>query len=147
MKFKEFFKKNIKIIIIIFISIVLVTLGTYLIIRFPFKSEPTNEEKLTKYLEEMGSDFYEEFYNKLGGDEEAKKEMLKEYSAIGIKVDLENLGVYDNKKNEEKIKEFVNHDTNTECDKNKTFVSIYPTSPYGVKNYDIKVTLECGFKE
>ncbi len=147
MKFKEFIKKNYKILLLVFLGVIVLGISIFLVVHFCFKSEPTEEEKLTKYLEDMGADYYEGLYDRLGGDLDTKTDFLKKYASIGIKIDLENLAVYDNKKNEEKIKEFVNSETNTKCDQNKTAVSIYPKSPYGVKDYEVKATLSCGFNE
>lgn len=132
--------------IIIAISAVVVVIVLCLIIFLP---KGSSEKELTKNMEKLGSFFYENFY--YPHQEETQKnngvsmdEFLVSYSASGLKINLENISkisgvdkkLVDSMKNGKK-----------ECDKNNTSVTIYPKEPYGVKDYEVKVNLDCGFKK
>ena len=143
-KIKEFFKdkKNIKVVGCAVGGIVVIALIVLVLVLFVFKS---NEAKLTKELEDVGRNFYEEFYYKqVGNSDSDKSEFLSKFSTIGIKIDLENLArTSDNQ--EELLKKFVNKKTGEECNKNNTKITIYPKDPYGQKDYTIETTIDCGF--
>lgn len=107
----------------------------------------SQEEILTEKLEELGVKFYEDFYYKqVGTSDEEKAKFLKEYSSIGIKVDLNNLARY-NDDPETILKEFTNSMTNKDCDKDNSKVIIYPQDPYNKDSYKIEVELVCGFEK
>ena len=107
-----------------------------------------NQEKLLKdYLKEMGTDFYENlYYQQVGKDDEERKKFLNNFKDLGIKVSLDSLSRYKSSENKEKIDAFVNKSKNQDCDKNNTKVIIYPTDPYGQKDYRMELQLECGFE-
>ena len=106
----------------------------------------SQEEKLTESLEEMGSDFYENYYYpQIAKSQSDPETFVKKYENMGIKINLENLSRYDTKKNKEKLTEFINKKTKEECDKETTRVIIYPKSPYDKKSYEMKIELVCGF--
>ena len=103
------------------------------------------EKQLTTRLEELGRNFYEEYYYKqVGKDDEARKEFVKGYSQNGIKINLANLARSNTTEQEKILNEFKNADGEA-CNSSNTKVAIYPKEPYGAKDYDIKVTLDCGF--
>ena len=140
---------NKKVIIIGGILFVLILAIIGIIIWNPFTSnQESHKEALTKRLETMGSEFYENFYYKqidILGDEKAS--FLRGYQTIGIKVDLDNLSRYNGQNSEEVLKEFVNKKTKEVCDKNRTQVIIYPEDPFDQNSYKIEVQLECGLEE
>lgn len=108
----------------------------------------SNESKLESSLTDMGRDFYENFYYKqVGKSAEERTDLLSKFTTIGIKIDLENLGRYENGKYAKDIKEFVNNKTNKKCNKTNTKVVIYPKSPYGKTDYTVEAQLDCGFKK
>lgn len=141
-KIKELLKNK---RLLIIIGVILIVIVIVLILLFTSKNEEKNLEGL---LEEMGRDFYENYYyDQTGTTDEEKAEFLSRYATIGIKINLDNLGRYNSEANEEKIAEFVNPDTNESCDKENTRVIIYPKENYGKTDYDIEVELICGFEE
>ena len=91
---------------------------------------------------------YENFYyDQVGTNDTEKKEFVKKYETIGIKVNLDNLSRLDSDNNKKIVDKFVNSKTKEECDKINTRVIIYPKSPYEKTSYDIKTELVCGFDE
>lgn len=141
-------KKSKKIIVIATTVLLVVVACLYFLV---FRQ--SEEEKLTKILTELGSDFYENFYcNQVGKTDEERVAFLKRFEEIGIKISLDNLARYkvdgDDAKNaeiEEKVKLFVNKSTSKECNKDDTKVTIYPQSPYSNTSYKIEANLDCGF--
>lgn len=131
------------IFIIVAVIIIALAVGAYFIF-----SNRSNESKLESSLTDMGRDFYENFYYKqVGKSSEERTDLLSKFTTIGIKIDLENLGRYDNGKYSKDIKEFVNNKTNKKCNKTNTKVVIYPKSPYGKTDYTVEAQLDCGFKK
>ena len=147
-KITELIKTNKKTIITVFVvgaSIILFILGLLTIFR-----QDNKEKELTNLLEEMGKDFYENyFYDGLNSSktEEEKVSYLKEMESRGIKIDLENLERFNSSVNKEKVKKFINPKTNKECDKQNTKIKIYPKRSYGKTDYTLKAELACGFDE
>ena len=142
---KKFNKKTIIICCIIFVVIVAVAL--ILIIK-PFGKSVTHEGKLTTSLEELGRDFYENFYyNQISKDDEERSQFLEKYTDIGIKINLDNLSRFKSDETEEIKKEFVNDESKEECNLINSMVVIYPKKPYEKTSYSIDVVLECGYKE
>lgn len=147
-KIEDLFKKiNKKIIIISSIVLVIIVVLVLLLFIKPFEGK-SQEQKLTNKLEELGIDFYENFYyNQISKDDKERAEFLKKYTDIGIKINLDNLSRFKVEETEKIVKEFVNKETNEECDKINSMVVIYPKEPYEKKSYSIDVILECGNKE
>lgn len=107
------------------------------------KSNKEIEKKLRKDLEEMGADFYENYYYETNGDnDEERKEFVKKYREMGIKIDLDNLSKSDSDIVKENKDEFKKYD----CDKTDTKIIIYPKEPYGKEDYKIEVELQCSIK-
>lgn len=106
----------------------------------------SQESKFISRIEEMGKAFYEDFYYPYtGNDDTARAQAVKEFETLGIKVSLANLSRYNTEDSKSVLDEFVNSKTNKACDKDNTRAIIYPTSPYGKKDYKIEVQLDCGF--
>lgn len=105
-----------------------------------------NENNLSQQLEEMGKNYYENYYyDQLGTTMEEIKESIKQYENSGVKIDLYNLvNFMDEYK--DKMEEFVNSETDEKCDENNTMIIIYPENPYGKEDYRTEVVLDCGFK-
>ena len=143
-KVVELIKTNKKIIIII--SAVAVTLVAFILGLLLLFGQGNKEKELTGLLEEMGKDFYENyFHDGLNKTEEEKISYLKGMEQKGIKIDLENLERFNGEVNKERIKEFINPKTNEACDKKNTKIIIYPKNSYGKTDYVMKTELSCGF--
>lgn len=134
-------------IICIVIGIVLVV-AIIVVACFMFIKKGGQEASLSKSLESIGKDFYENFYyEQVGSTDEERANFLSKYESIGIKVNLDNLSRYDNNKNSDEISKFVNQKTKKACDKTNTKVVIYPQKPYNKTSYKIETQLDCGFDE
>ena len=58
------------------------------------------EEKLKKYMKEMGTSFYEElYYEQIGKNDEERANFLKKYKDLGIKINLDGLSRYKTEEN------------------------------------------------
>ena len=137
-------KLNKKVCILIFV-IILILVIAFFIININ-KKEISEEERLSNLLIKMSSEFYENFYyDQIGSTEEERINFVKKYETIGIKFNLDNLSRYNSDENNELIKEFINSNTNLECNRVNTKAIIYPVEPYSKKSYNIKIELDCGF--
>lgn len=146
-KAKEFIKNNKKVCILSAIAAVLLVILIVIICTTAgANSNKSKEKELTKTLKEIGQDFYENYWYD-GLREEERLEVLERLSITGFHVDLDNLGRYNSKINEEKIKEFHNPKTGEECDLKNTKIVIYPNSPYGKQDYTLETVLSCGFED
>lgn len=105
----------------------------------------SKDEKLAATLEEMGRDWYENFYYD-GFEEKKRADILSRFKDIGIKVDIDNLSRYNTEVNSEKLKDFK-MDEEGGCDKTETKVIIKPQDPYGKSDYNIETKLVCGDKK
>lgn len=146
-KAKPFFKQNQKLVLICggVLAVAVLALGITLTISKKTGAKD-NREELTELLKEMGKDFYEDYlYDSL--TENDKQNFLERISVTGLKLDLDNLGRYDGKRNVENIKKFVNSKTGEECNNTNTYITIYANAPYEKKDYNIEVTLDCGFED
>ena len=131
------------------IVIGLVCIIIILLIFIPFTNSQKKEQKeLTKELEKLGKDFYENFYyNQIGGDNiETKKALLSINGSYGLKITLENIASSLGKE-QEIYSKFKNSKENKECDKQQTTVTIFPKEPYGQQDYTIETNLECEYKK
>ena len=134
--------KKIKILVSLIIIVILVVTVTMIFLK------RSNEEELNTSLKEMGKNFYENFYyEQIGSSSDERNALLSKFTTIGIKVDLENLGRYNDGEFSKEIKEFKNNKTGKSCNKTKTKVIIYPKTPYGKTDYKIETELDCGFKK
>ena len=135
-------------------GIICIVIGVVLVVALivaaciMFIKKGGQEASLSKSLESMGKDFYENFYyTQVGSTDEERANFLSKYETIGIKINLDNLSRYDNNKNSDKINKFVNNKTNKACDRTNTRVIVYPQKPYNQTSYKIETQLDCGFDE
>lgn len=144
----NYIKQHQKLVIVALIAIIVIIFSLIITIKLTQrkdKREETNEIVLNELLKDLGSKFYEQFfYVQAGSDSEARKKFVEKYKETGVTTTLDNIsksvsGI------DEQISEFKNNITNEECDKEKTIVKIIPKDPYGVLDYDLEVTLVCGF--
>ena len=138
--FRKMSNKNVLIIGGTVIGVIVVLVAIFALI-----SRSSQEDKLKSKMEELGKNFYENFYYKQLGKNNA--EFLKKYETLGIKVSLDNLIRLNTEESEKLTQEFVNKKTKEHCDKTKSQVIIYPVAPYETDSYTIKTELECGFKK
>jgi len=108
-----------------------------------------NPEAVAKRkLAELARTYYETYYHdKLVEtiDSEKFEERMKSYGESGLQpVLLRQLLLYQNGKYSDYKQYFETDDF--VCDKNKTSATIFPTAPYGAKNYKITYNYECGNK-
>ncbi|NLJ17503.1 hypothetical protein [Globicatella sulfidifaciens] len=121
-----------------------------IILAFSLNLFSDNQAKLGKKLEEVGQDFYENFYyDQISSSktEEETTEFLERFEEVGIKVNLDNLSRFDEEKYPNLIDTFKNKKDNIECDIRNTRVIIYPKEPYTKTDYEINHELDCGFGE
>ena len=138
-------KKSKKILFVILLLILLIVVGL-LIWFFTKDLRLSKEEKIVNDLTNMGNEIYMSYYYQSvssGKNLDETKEFLQKYETIGLKFNLTELEKY-SEDFSNKIKNFKNGDKS--CDKTNTMVIIYPTSPYGKNNYNVQVSLDCGFK-
>ena len=124
--------KNKKMIIIS--AVIIVILILVIIILLNNNSKKNDSNNLNDKLIEFGSRFYEEKYYSTVQD----KQQLSNFNENGISISLTDINVilpYD-----EELKNLLNK---KKCSLDNTKLSIYPESPYGEKNYKIKVELAC----
>lgn len=144
----NFIKQRKKLAIVALIAIIVIIVSLVITISLTSKlneKRETNENELTELLKDLGSKFYEEFfYIQAGKDNKSRKEFVEKYNETGITTTLDNM-TKSVTEAEEKISEFKNSITNEECDKEKTIVKIIPKAPYGVNDYELEITLVCGF--
>ncbi len=139
-------KKLDKKVYILIFAIILILVIAFFIIKNINRKEISEEERLSNLLIKMSSEFYENFYyDQIGSTEEDRINFVKKYETIGIKFNLDNLSRYNFDENNELIKEFINSNTNLECNRVNTKAIIYPVEPYSKKSYNIKIELDCSF--
>lgn len=141
---KKGVNKNIiiAVIVVVLVAVVAVVGSVFLL------NKGDNKKELEKSLEEMGRDFYENFYyDQIGGSADERTSLLSKFTTVGIKIDLDNLGRYNNGEYKDKISEFSNKKTKEKCSKTDTKVVVYPKSPFGKTDYKMEVELECGFEK
>lgn len=141
-------KQHQKLVIVAIIAIIVIIVSlivTFILTSKKNESSETNEIVLNDLLKDLGSDFYEQFfYVQAGKNSKDRKKFVAKYKETGITTTLDNI----NKSIsglEDKIREFKNSVTDEECDKDKTQVKIIPKEPYDVKDYELEITLVCGF--
>lgn len=144
----SFIKQRKKLTLVALIAIIVIIVSLIITINLTNKKGEkfeTNENELTELLEHLSSTFYEEFfYIQAGKDNKSRKEFVEKYNETGITTTLDNI-IKSVAEAEEKISEFKNNVTNEKCDKEQTIAKIIPKEPYGVKDYELEITLKCGF--
>lgn len=138
-------KQKTKVIIPVVIIGVLILVA---VIAMFILNKGDNKKELEKSLTEMGRDFYENFYyDQIGASSDERTSLLSNFTTVGIKVDLDSLGRYNNGEYKEEISKFVNKKTKDKCNKTNTKVILYPKSPYGKTDYTVETELDCGFEK
>jgi len=132
--------KKLVIVLIALIVIILVVLGIFLGNKNKTKNTLNNYNETMKELAKI---FYEDQYYDLVVNSRGK-DALAVYSERGIDVDLNTLGNI-NSKAKKLAEKLVNINTKESCDKEKTKVNVKPKDPYERGDYEVNVTLECGF--
>jgi len=130
--------------------LIVVVVIVVLVCNRPKKDKVSEKEKLTTELEKIGRNYYENYYYVSAAnssDLNDKKNYLKNFTSVGLKINLENLQRYNNTLKDKNETVFKNTKANKDCDLEKSMVTIYPTEPYGEKDYKISVFLDCGFEE
>lgn len=134
-------------LIVIIVSVVVV-LAIIAVAAMFFIDKKDNKKELEKSLTEMGRDFYENFYyDQVGSSADERTSLLSKFTTVGIKVDLDNLGRYNNGEFKDQISKFQNKKTKEKCSKTNTRVIVYPKSPYGKTDYTVEIELDCGFEK
>ena len=90
-------------------------------------------------IKNLASSFYTYYYeeNSDKKDEDKIKVFLSNYASSGLTIKLGDMETYiDTHKVE-------NYSILKNCDKDKTKITIYPKSPYGKKDYDVKIKMSC----
>lgn len=124
-------KRNI--IAVIAIVILLLIIGGVLFIPKMFKGVNKEAE-----LVNLTKEFYGYYYKEVAKTNDPEK-FLKGYKDSGLRISLGDLEVYLNgKTGEEK-----DYSIFEKCDVDKTYATIYPKTPYGKKDIEVKVTLSC----
>lgn len=128
--------------IIILLGVIIVV-GLIIILNIDFKdnnstengwSNPVKIEKtIDDLLIEKGNKFYENYYNGINNPNS-----LSSFSEVGINVSLEQIDMVVTL--DDNIKQLLN---NKMCDYKKSKLVFYPEVPFGIKNYKIKVELNC----
>lgn len=131
------------------IAVLLLVVGGFSIYKFMGK-QAKGKDALEADLIKMGSDFYESFYYDNvtdGKTDEEKTTFLEKFQESGIKINLDNLGRYNDSQNEAVIAGFKNNKTDTICDVNNTRAVILPKAPFGKTDFEVRAELDCGFEE
>ncbi len=136
--------KNQKQKIIIVIAIIIVILSLLIIPKI-FNNNPEKEFKET--MEKIGKDFYSNYYyNQVlhNYKEDKAQEFLKRYEENGLKIDLENLNLYESQEYDiqKELSYFLNS-KKQKCDYKNSYLTIYPKSPYKKEDIKIEVTVNC----
>lgn len=149
-KIINFFKENKKLIIISGTIIIILVVILLLMLFLNNDKAKSNEKELIKTLELMGGAYYEEFYYPQCGDTDKKRaEFIQKFKDTGITTTIDNLKLTKERVKvvKDNIDNLKNSITEKECDLKNSKVQIVPKEPYGVKDYEVNVTLVCGFED
>ena len=125
--------KKKSIIAIVAIILLVLIIGGILLITKVF-GKPNQEKELIK----LTNKFYGYYYAEIAKSNDAEK-FLKGYKDSGLRISLGDLEVYLNGKNGKEL----DYSAFDKCDVDKTYATIYPKSPYGNKDIEVKVNLSC----
>jgi len=125
-------KKKSIVAIIAIVLLVLVIVGILLLTKFINK--PNKENELIK----LTNEFYGYYYTEIAKNNDVEK-FLKGYKDSGLRISLGDIEIYLNGKSENEL-DFSVFD---KCDVDKTYSTIFPKSPYGKKDLEVKVNLSC----
>lgn len=145
-KKKELTDKQKKIIVYaIIVLLILSVIGLYFLSDYYNEIRKTDSERMIEYMENLGKDFYEDYYfDQLG--ELKKQNMIQDVTSFlanlekdGISVSLD-LVIDQQFRNREEIKKEIGK---YDCDYSATKVVIYPQEPYNKKAYEVKAHVTC----
>jgi hypothetical protein len=139
-KIKKYISKRI-IIIGVVVFILLVGLVAVLIVNS--KTEKSIKNRYEKIVRELGQDFYENHYYDLVTAKNGNA-YIEAFSELGFTIDLDSLSSI-SIKSKNKASKLEGKDYT--CNKYTTKVVIHPKDPYGMKDYDMDVILDCGFEK
>jgi hypothetical protein len=127
--------KKIKIIILIVVAVlVLAVVGVFILIN----SKSYKEKLIASELRTMTEEFYGFYYDDQNTDSKAK-EFVAQFKDTGLSISLGDMKIYlegrTNKKYDSKRLE--------KCDVAKTTSIMYPKSPFGKNDVDIKFEISC----
>lgn len=125
-------KKKSIVATIAIVLLVLVIVGILLLTKV--FNKPNKENELIK----LTNEFYGYYYTEIAKNNDAEK-FLKGYKDSGLKISLGDIEIYLNGKSENEL-DFSIFD---KCDVDKTYSTIFPKSPYGKKDLEVKVNLSC----
>lgn len=131
--------KKIILTIIIIAMILVVSITTYSLIF-------TKENQIKWQFSKIATDYYENYYYqnliKSSSNTEDIYKYLEDHHEKGLQnITLNILLSYDN----QKISDHKNL-LSENCDRNSTFIKIYPDPPYDKKSYHIEYTYSCGYE-
>ena len=128
------------------IAIAVVIISLITVLGYLFASHYFAPDKIAqRELEKISKDYYENFFydnfNADLTDAERQAEFEKFVDNGFARVYLRELLHYDGEKHADSAKAFKYK--NYTCDTNKTYVTIYPTAPFGRKDYRIEYNYAC----
>ena len=102
-----------------------------------------NDGKLQNKLEKLGKSFFEDYYYpSQERTQKDVKEFMSKFTHNGIKIDLTNLFKVSSL-DKDLLNEVKVLADELKCDYNKTKIDFLPKEPYGAKDYEMTVDLEC----
>ena len=111
------------------------------------KKKVTEQERLTNYLENKATNFYQnDYYSQVSEITEDMPTFLANFQEEGISMSINVLidnGVITE---EEAKKNMKNKDNDTKCDYDNTKAVIYPEEPYKKDSYKVRIQLDCGLE-
>lgn len=131
-------------IAIIFIIIIVV----FLISNTLSKTNTTEKDRITNYLQRKAISFYEgDYYETISSLNDDTATFLNNFKEEGISMSIQVL-LDNNVLSEADVKEnLINKDNNKKCDYDNTKVVIYPQKPYKKESHKVRIQLDCGIKE
>lgn len=145
-KKKELNEKQKKILVYaIIVLLILSVIGLYFFLNYYNENKKTDSERMIEYMENLGKDFYENYYFDQIGELE-KQNMIQDATSFlanlennGISVSLD-LVIEQQFRNREEIKKEIKK---YDCDYSATKVVIYPQDPYTKKAYKLEAHVTC----
>ena len=111
------------------------------------KKKVTEQERLTNYLENKATNFYQnDYYSQVSEITEVMPTLLANFQEEGISMSINVLidnGVITEDEAKENMK---NKDNDTKCDYDNTKAVIYPEEPYKKDSYKVRIQLDCGLE-
>ena len=111
------------------------------------KKKVTEQERLTNYLENKATNFYQnDYYSQVSEITEDMPTFLANFQEEGISMSINVLidnGVITEDEAKENMK---NKDNDTKCDYDNTKAVIYPEEPYKKDSYKVRIQLDCGLE-